>query len=71
MQTLKIQIDGMSCGHCLNAVRSGLSEAEGVQVDSVQMGNAVVTYDEKITDPSKIEAVIAELGYSASALSPK
>jgi copper chaperone len=71
MQTINIQIEGMSCGHCLNAVRGALSEAEGVRVESVQMGTARVTYDEKITDPAKIEAAIAEAGYSASAFSPR
>jgi copper chaperone len=71
MKTIEIQIEGMSCGHCLSAVRSALSEAEGVRVESVQIGQARVAYDEKITDPSRIEAAIAEAGYSASVFSPQ
>jgi copper chaperone len=66
MQTINIQIDGMSCGHCLNAVQQALSATDGVRVESVQMGRARVSYDEKITEPSKIEAVIADAGYAAT-----
>ena len=71
MKTINIQIDGMSCGHCLNAVRQALSEAEGVRVDSVQLGRATVSYDENLTGPSTIESAIADAGYSASALPAK
>jgi copper chaperone CopZ len=71
MQTINIQIDGMSCGHCLNAVRQALSETEGVRVNSVQMGRATVSFDETVTDPSGIEAAITNAGYPASVLPAK
>jgi copper chaperone len=71
MQTINIQIDGMSCGHCLNAVRQALTGTKGVRVESVQIGGALVSYDESITEPSKIEAAIADAGYPATASSAK
>ena len=71
MQTINLQIEGMSCGHCLNAVRQALSETAGVEVESVQMGRARVSYDETLTGPSKIESAIAAAGYSATALTPR
>ena len=68
MRTLNVQIEGMSCGHCLNAVRQALSAVPGVQVQSVQMGRAVVSFDEQVTTPSDIEAVVSNAGYGATAL---
>ena len=68
MRTLSVQIEGMSCGHCLNAVRQALSTAPGIQVESVQMGRAVVSFDERVTSPSDIEALVSNAGYGATAL---
>jgi copper chaperone CopZ len=68
MQRLNLQIEGMSCGHCLNAVRQALSGAAGVRVESVQIGHAVVTYDAQVTGPSAIESLITDAGYSATAV---
>ena len=49
---LTLYIDGMSCGHCLNAVNRALAAAPGVEVGSVQMGRAQLRYDASVTDPS-------------------
>jgi copper chaperone CopZ len=67
MRRLTLHIEGMSCAHCLNAVNSALAALQGVQVDSVGMGRAELYYDESITTPSRIEAVVADAGYRASA----
>ena len=42
-----------------------------MRVDSVQLGRATVSYDEKVADPSAIEAAISNAGYSASVLQAK
>ena len=67
LRKLSLHIDSMSCSHCLNAVREALTAARGVRVESVQMGRAVVSYDDTLTDPSRIEAAIADAGYPARA----
>jgi copper chaperone len=67
MKDLNLYIEGMSCGHCLNAVRQALGEAPGVEVVSVQMGRARVSYDERLTEPSRIEAAVKNAGYPATA----
>jgi copper chaperone len=67
MTNLSLHIEGMSCGHCLNAVRQALGEVPGVEVISIQMGRARVSYDEGLTGPSQIEAAVADAGYSATA----
>lgn len=42
MDTTTITISGMSCGHCVSAVRKALTEVTGVAVQDVQIGTAVV-----------------------------
>src|SRR5688572_8153801 len=68
MRELILHITGMSCRHCLNAVSKALHSKPGVQVDSVEIGRAVVSYDERISDPAAIENAVAEAGYSATAV---
>jgi copper chaperone len=68
MQQLTVHITGMSCGHCLHAVNQALASKPGVRLDSLRMGRAVVSYDERQTDPAAIEALIADAGYTAVAL---
>jgi len=65
MQELTLYIEGMTCGHCLNAVNQALAAHPGVRVDSVQMGRATVGYDPAMTDPSRIIAAVHDAGYEA------
>ena len=67
MQHLTLHIDGMSCGHCLNAVNRALAELPGVQVESVRMGRAELRFDEQQLNPARIEAAVADAGYRATA----
>jgi copper chaperone len=66
VQHLTLHIEGMSCGHCLNAVSRALSELPGVEVESIRMGRADLRYDEQQLNPSCIEAAVADAGYRAS-----
>jgi len=66
---LTLHVSGMSCGHCLNAVRTALSGAEGVELKSVQMGRAELEYDPAVTSPERIRDVVADAGYEAVATS--
>jgi copper chaperone len=65
MRDLTLDIDGMSCGHCLNAVNRALAELRGVEVRSVRIGSAEVRYDERAVEPSSIEAAVTGAGYPA------
>ncbi|HYC32966.1 MAG TPA: cation transporter [Gemmatimonadales bacterium] len=67
MQHATLHIEGMSCGHCLNAVNRALSAVPGVEVESVRIGQARVRYDESATSPAAIEAAVSEAGYRATA----
>lgn len=63
MAELELKIAGMSCGHCVNAVREALEELDGVDVRSVEIGSAAVTYDPSRSTPTAIESAIEDAGY--------
>ena len=65
MTQATMDIQGMSCGHCLNAVNRALAALPGVQIESVRMGRADVRFDEKVTDAGRLEAAVADAGYQA------
>ena len=66
MTPLALSINGMSCGHCLNAVRRALSDTPGVTVESVRIGRADVEYDPAVTSPDKIASAVTGAGYEAT-----
>jgi copper chaperone len=63
MKTQEFKIEGMSCGHCVMAVRKELSRLENVKIDDVQIGKAKVEFDESITEESLIINAIEEAGF--------
>lgn len=67
MTQVTLTIEGMSCGHCLNAVRQALGNTRGVEIEAVELGRATVRYDEAVTSPEKIVAAVEQAGYQASA----
>jgi copper chaperone CopZ len=66
MRDATVHIEGMSCGHCLNAVNQALGRTPGVQIDSVQIGRARVRYDEAVTTAARIAEAIEDAGYKAT-----
>ena len=66
MERLELTIEGMSCEHCVRAVRSRLERTEGVKVGDVQVGSATLDYDPAKTNVDDIEEAIADEGYTAS-----
>ena len=66
MRQATLHIEGMSCGHCLNAVNRALSSVPGVRIDAVRIGRADVSYDETTTTVSDLEGAVAEAGYRAT-----
>lgn len=65
MERLNLTIEGMSCEHCVRAVRGRLERTDGVKVDDVQIGSAIVEYDPAKTNVDEIEGAIADEGYTA------
>lgn len=63
MKTIELKIEGMSCNHCVMAVKKELSKLLLVSAE-VQVGSAVIKFDESSTTISDIEKAIIEAGYS-------
>ncbi len=59
MSAKTIHIDGMSCQHCVMAVKKGLEALDGVTGADVEIGKASVTFDEsKVKDTDLNDAVV-------------
>ena len=63
MKTLSLTIEGMSCGHCLNAVNRSLTSLPGVAVQSVVLGRATISYDPAAIGAGEIAAAVEAAGY--------
>jgi len=66
MENLTLHIEGMSCGHCLNAVNKALATLKGVEVDSVKIGRADLRFDPSLVDAVTIAAAVSAEGYRAT-----
>lgn len=67
MTKQRFEIDGMSCGHCVAAVRRALEALPGVKVDEVAVGSAIVELDESATPPQAVADAIEDAGYAVIA----
>lgn len=66
MKDIVLNIEGMSCGHCINAVSRAVGNLKGVTPRSVRIGRAELQYDENMVNPAQIIAAITEEGYTAT-----
>lgn len=66
MARIVLHIEGMSCGHCLNAVNRALGEAPGVSIRSVRIGRAELDIDEGTTSAAAVAAAVDGAGYRAT-----
>jgi copper chaperone CopZ len=62
-----LRISGMTCTHCVGAVRRALEETAGVNSASVDLeaGTAEVDYDPALANPRELTSVVADAGYEA------
>ncbi len=55
-------IDGMSCGHCVMAVKKELGKLE-IEKKKVEIGSAKVSFDLEMVSEENIKDAIEEAGY--------
>ena len=67
MNKLELEIDGMSCSHCVAAVSEALGELPGVTVEQVRVGAAQVSYQPDRISPDEIVLAVEDAGYTAQA----
>jgi copper chaperone len=68
MEQLNLQVTGMTCGGCENAVRRAVSRLEGVSNVTASHLEKLVTvaYDAARVDRARIAHAITEAGYTVS-----
>jgi len=66
MTTTRLQIEGMTCGHCAHSVQEALLSVKGVKKAVVNLGqkSAEVESEGELDVSSALQAVAAE-GYQA------
>jgi len=64
MDTVHLEISGMSCGHCVARVQKTLAGTPGVEGASVMIGAADVRYDASRIAPGAIASAVADAGYA-------
>lgn len=64
MKTLTMDIQGMTCGHCVAGVTRALNDVSGVTVDDVKIGSATVQYDDSRTAVDDIRQAVEDEGYA-------
>ena len=66
MKQLKLEVAGMSCSHCVQAVKDALDAIPGVKVETVQVGSATVSFDENAASVGDLVDAVYNAGYEAS-----
>jgi copper chaperone len=61
------RIEGMSCGHCVMAVKKALDKIS-VESSDVEIGKAVVSYKEEKINQKEIALAIANTGYKVTGI---
>lgn len=68
MARTKLNIEGMTCTHCVHSVEGALEDVAGVRSARVDLeaGTAVVDYDDATTSPRELTTAVADAGYQAA-----
>jgi mercuric-ion-binding periplasmic protein merP len=68
METLTLNIDGMSCGGCVKSVTRILADIDGVAKAEVSLENknAVIEFDPATTNASALIDALEDGGYDAA-----
>ena len=65
MNKMELEIEGMSCNHCVAAVAEALGELPGVSVDNVRIGEAQVSYHPDRVSPQGLNPPCRSMRSSA------
>lgn len=62
MKVEKLKIEGMSCQHCIMALRKELSKLD-LRIKEIQIGSAEIEYDEFKVSSADIKEAINKAGF--------
>lgn len=64
MTTRTYAVDGMTCGHCVQAITGELTKLPGVADVTVDLSGKAVTVTGEAVDEAAVRAAIGEAGYT-------
>ena len=64
-QRIDLTIEGMTCDHCVRAVRGRLEKTDGVAVERVVVGSATVRIDPAHVTLDDLQDAVSDEGYTA------
>ena len=67
LEKTSLKVEGMSCGHCVMAVRKAVQALPGIRTLEVEVGKADVEFDPRLVQVEAIARAIGEAGFQASA----
>ncbi|PJA97996.1 MAG: copper chaperone [Ignavibacteriales bacterium CG_4_9_14_3_um_filter_30_11] len=62
METEKLIIEGMSCGHCVMAVKKELSKLD-IKIKNVVIGSAEIEFDPNKIESTELEEAVNNSGF--------
>lgn len=65
MERVTLTIEGMTCDHCVRAVKGAIEKMPSAEVEKVEIGSATVRYDPARVDEEALTDAIADEGYTA------
>jgi len=71
MKDLHIEIVGMTCEHCVRAVKNRLSSTSGVTVKDVKVGSVDLMLDDSKATMSDVEDAISDEGYTVDTVTAR
>lgn len=65
MENVTLNVQGMSCGHCVNSIETSIGELAGVEQVKVNLADALVdvAFDESQVSLTQIKETIDDQGY--------
>lgn len=69
MKSITLEVQGMSCGHCVNSIEGSVGNLNGVKSVKVHLDTSKVDveFDESILSLEEIKNEIEEQGYDVAA----
>lgn len=63
MKIQELKIEGMSCNHCVMAVKKGLEKLHDIIVEKADIGYAKIQYDDTKITKDDLTKAVDEAGY--------
>ncbi|AIC92981.1 MULTISPECIES: copper ion binding protein [Shouchella] len=65
MKTIDLKVSGMSCGHCVSSIETGVGNMDGVDEVNVKLdeGRVTITFDSDQVNKGMLKLTIEDLGY--------